>query len=151
MRRRHPSPALCGFLPFVERRLLDGVAPGGLQSTFCGVRRVVEARRACRVRFDQPPSWQKVGRRSLIVRYRGGPSAAAFFEPPARVFQPGAGRYAGGRDSDSFLHSMPGVAWIDVRAAFPGRVAETANAPLDMTAAVVEATRHFTRPARQFA
>jgi hypothetical protein len=89
-------------------------------------------------------------RRSLIVRYRGGPSAAAFFEPPARVFQPGAGRRAGGRDSDSFLHSMPGVAWI-VRAAFPGRVAETANAPLDMTAAGVVATRHFTRPARQFA
>jgi hypothetical protein len=96
-------------------------------------------------------------RRSLIVRYRADYPPQRFSNRPRFAFRPGAGfmsgagRRAGGRVSDSFSHSMPGVAWIDVRAAFPGRVAETANAPLDMTAAVVEATRHFTRPARQFA
>jgi hypothetical protein len=34
---------------------------------------------------------------------------------------------------------MPGAAWADVRLAFSINAAETAKAPLDMTAAAVEA------------
>jgi hypothetical protein len=61
------------------------------------------------------------------------------------------GRRVNGCDLDALPFLTPGAAGIDARPTFPINVAETANAPLDMTAAVVEATPYFMRPARQAA
>ena len=103
----------------------------------------------CGTRSDQPPvnrnPVQEVRRRSLIVRDRGGSSAVTSRQPTSHAIRASVGRAlpahvrVGGLDSDSSPHSMSRRVRVDACVAIPINVVETANASLDMTAAVVEA------------